>query len=150
MISASCFSFVSAIGLVKTWGDQMKLGYTLFYVDDVAQTMDFYARAFGLEKGMFHDNDYGEMVTGETKLGFVAHQLAESHGFEYERAQRAKKPSAFEIAFVTDDVEAAYAKAVKAGALALSAPKAKPWGQLVSYVRDCNGFLVEICSPVSF
>jgi lactoylglutathione lyase len=128
----------------------MKLGYTLLCVDDVAQTMDFYARAFGLEKGMLHENVYGEMVTGETKLGFVVHQVAQSHGFEYEHAQLAKKPSAFEIAFITDDVEAAYAKAVKAGALALSAPKAKPWGQLVSYVRDCNGFLLEICSPVTF
>jgi lactoylglutathione lyase len=24
----------------------------------------------------------------------------------------------------------------------------KPWGQKVSYVRDLNGCLVEVCSPV--
>lgn len=128
----------------------MKLGYTLLYVDDVAQTMDFYARAFGLEKGLVHEDVYGEMVTGETKLGFFVHKVAASHGFEYEHADLKKKPAAFEITFITDDVEAAYARALRAGALGVCAPLAKPWGQLVSYVRDCNGFLVEICSPVSF
>lgn len=60
----------------------MKLGYTLFYVDDVAGSMDFYQRAFGLEKGFFHESgQYGEMVTGETKLGFVHHETASSHDF---------------------------------------------------------------------
>jgi lactoylglutathione lyase len=51
----------------------MKLGYTLLYVDDVLKTMDFYEKAFGLARGFAHENQYGEMVTGETKLGFVAH-----------------------------------------------------------------------------
>jgi hypothetical protein len=26
--------------------------------------------------------------------------------------------------------------------------KQKPWGQTVGYVRDPDGFLVEICSPI--
>jgi uncharacterized glyoxalase superfamily protein PhnB len=55
---------------------------------------------------------------------------------------------AVEVAFVTDDVEAAFAGAVKAGAVPVAQPKHKPWGQLVAYVRDLNGFLVEICSPM--
>lgn len=126
----------------------MKLAYTLFYVDDVQKTMNFYSTAFGLEKGMAHEDQYGEMITGETKIGFVNHQTAGSHGFAYLKADSKKDPFAFEIGFVTTDVEAAYKKAVKAGATAVSSPKKKPWGQVVSYVRDCNGFLVEICSPM--
>lgn len=126
----------------------MKLGYTLFYVDDVQKTMSFYAAAFGLEKGFSHENQYGEMITGETKLGFVNHETAGSHGFEYEKSQLQKKPFACEIGLVTADVEAAYKKALSAGAVASSPPTTKPWGQVVSYVRDCNGFLVEICSPM--
>ena len=39
--------------------------------------------------------------------------------------------------------------ALAAGATAVRAPAKKPWGQIVSYVRDNNGFLVEICSPVT-
>jgi predicted enzyme related to lactoylglutathione lyase len=126
----------------------MKLGYTLFYVDDVNKTMDFYEKAFGLVKGFAHENQYGEMVTGETKLGFVDHKTAGSHGFEYVRARTIDKPFAFEIGLVTEDVQGAFKKAVAAGATSVSEPKTKPWGQVVSYVRDCNGFLVELCSPM--
>jgi predicted enzyme related to lactoylglutathione lyase len=111
--------------------------------------MDFYERAFGLKKGFSHENQYGEMLTGETKLGFVNHETASAHGFEYEKSNLEKKPSAFEIGFVTKDVEAAFNAAINAGATSVSEPKTKPWGQVVCYVRDCNGFLVEICSPMT-
>ena len=127
----------------------MKLGYTLFYVDDVEKTMNFYSSAFSLEKGFLHESkQYGEMITGETKLGFVHHDTAGSHGFRYEKSSPDKTPFGVEVGFVTKDVEAVYKKAVSAGALGVSEPKTKPWGQVVSYVRDCNGFLVEICSPM--
>lgn len=126
----------------------MKLGYALFYVDDVLETMDFYEKAFGLKKGFAHGNQYGEMITGQTKLGFVHHETARSHGFEYEKSDLKKSPAAFEIGLVTPDVEAAFRAAVNAGAMAVREPETKPWGQVVAYVRDCNGFLVEICSPV--
>lgn len=127
----------------------MKLGYTLFYVDDVEKTMNFYVSAFGLEKGFLHESkQYGEMLTGETKIGFVHHDTAGSHGFEYEKSNPTGKPFAFEIGFLTKDVDASYKKALSSGAVAVSAPKTKPWGQVVAYVRDCNGFLVEICSPM--
>ena len=128
----------------------MKLGYTLFYVDDVVKSMDFYETAFGLTKGFLHEShQYGEMATGETKIGFVHHETAGSHGFEYERVSVKGKPFAFEVGLVTNDVDGAFKKAVENGAVPVSPPKTKPWGQVVSYVRDCNGFLVEICSPMS-
>lgn len=127
----------------------MKLGYILLYVDNVETTMDFYEKAFGLKKGFIDPTkQYGEMISGEAKLGFVHHDTAMSHGFEYEKMNIEKKPAAFEIGFVIDDVTAAFEKAVQAGAQSVSAPKTKPWGQKVSYVKDCNGFLVEICSPM--
>lgn len=127
----------------------MKLGYTLLYVGDVESTMNFYEKAFGLEKGFLHESlQYGEMSTGETKLGFVHHETASSHGFAYDKMELARKPPAFEIGFVATDVQKAYDRAVKAGAVSLQSPQTKPWGQVVSYVRDCNGFLVEICSPM--
>lgn len=126
----------------------MKLGYTLFYVDDVIKTMNFYEKAFGIQKGFLHEDQYGEMLTGETKLGFVNHKTASSHGFAYEKSNLKKNPFCFELGFVTDNVELAFKKAVEAGSAVVSEPKTKPWGQVVSYVRDCNGMLVEICSPI--
>ena len=44
--------------------------------------------------------------------------------------------------------EAAYTKALSAGAISIKEPLAKPWGQIVAYVRCPDGTLVEICSPV--
>jgi catechol 2,3-dioxygenase-like lactoylglutathione lyase family enzyme len=49
---------------------------------------------------------------------------------------------------VTDQVEAAHAKALAHGATELAAPVAKPWGQVVSYVRAPDGCLIELCSPM--
>jgi uncharacterized glyoxalase superfamily protein PhnB len=49
---------------------------------------------------------------------------------------------------VSDDVAGAYARAVAAGAAAVQEPRQKPWGQTVGYVRDLNGVLVELCSPL--
>ena len=46
------------------------------------------------------------------------------------------------------DVEAAFKRAVEAGAQPWYEPAKQAWGQTVSYVRDPNGFLVEICSPL--
>ncbi len=127
----------------------MKLGYTLLYVDDVEKTMVFYANAFGLEIGFLHESkQYGEMKTGDTKLGFVHHDTAGSHGFKYEKLSLKALAPGFEISLVADDVEKAFERAVKAGAVATSKPTQKPWGQVVSYVRDCNGMLVEICSAM--
>jgi lactoylglutathione lyase len=127
----------------------VKLGYTLLYVDDVEKTMTFYAKAFGLELGFLHESkQYGEMKTGDTKLGFVHHDTAGSHGFKYEKLSPKSIAPGVEIGLVTDDVEKVFAQAVAAGAIATSKPARKPWGQLVSYVRDCNGMLVEICSAM--
>ncbi|NQY99874.1 MAG: VOC family protein [Bdellovibrionales bacterium] len=127
----------------------MKLGYNLLYVENVSDTMNFYEQAFGLSKGFLHpEGDYGEMQTGDTKLGFVSHNLAGSHGFHYKKQTADSELPSFEIGFVTDDVEKAFKTAIDNGAKGVKEPVKKPWGQTISYVTDNNGFLIEICSPV--
>ena len=126
----------------------MKFGYTIMYVNDVEQTVAFYEAAFGLSRLFIHEGGYAEMDTGDTKLAFVSVEVAKTIGVPF-REPSADGPShPIEVALVTDDVAAAFAQAVSAGAEAISEPRDKPWGQTVSYVRDTNGFLVEICSPV--
>jgi uncharacterized glyoxalase superfamily protein PhnB len=126
----------------------MKFGYTLLYVEDVEKTVVFYESAFGLQRKLLHENGYGELDTGATTLGFVSREVVESNVVEYTRPDPNGPAPAVEIAFVTDDVAAAYEKAVKTGAAAVAPPKEKPWGQTVAYVRDLNGFLVELCTAV--
>jgi len=52
------------------------------------------------------------------------------------------------VAFVPENVDAANARAVAAGAVEVKGQTLKPWGQNVAYVRCPDGNLVELCSPV--
>ena len=126
----------------------MKFGYTILYVKDVEKTVAFYESAFGLKRKFVHDSGYGEMDTGEAKLAFASVDLATSNGVSFIPANPEGPSPAVEVAFVTEDVADAFAVAVNAGAVPVAQPKQKPWGQVVAYVRDLNGFLVEICSPM--
>ena len=38
---------------------------------------------------------------------------------------------------------------INLGATITEIPKTKPWGQVVAYIRDLVGFLIEICTPIS-
>lgn len=128
----------------------MKLGYTIIYVADLAATVKFYETAFGLTCRFAHEGgDYAEMDTGETVLAFAHETLAGYNGFEITPNRAAEKPAGFELCFVTNDVTRAYQTALAAGALDVKTPTQKPWGQTVGYVRDLNGCLVEIASPVT-
>ena len=128
----------------------MRFGYTILYVADVAAAIDFYERAFGFSRRFVSDDaSYGELETGETTLAFASHEQAGSvlaGGFRPIAA--AEPPAGIEIGFVTDDVEAAWHRALEAGAVKVISPRVKPWGQTVAYVRDPEGMLVEICTPV--
>jgi len=57
-------------------------------------------------------------------------------------------PAGWEICFVTENVQRSFDTAVQAGASPVISPVEKPWGRTISYVRDLNGCLVEIASPV--
>lgn len=121
--------------------------YTIFYVDDVTATIDFYERAFDLKRTFIHESgDYGELATGETKLAFSSTSLMQQLGKNPGKPDR--KIPCFEIAFETDDVASALNRAIAAGAELVQEARDEPWGQTTSYVYDPNGYLVEICSPI--
>ena len=128
----------------------MKFGYTIIYVPDVSASLTFFEEAFGFPRRFLHESGtYGELETGETTLAFAAHQLGEMNlPSGHVAAHASVQPLGMEVAFVTPDVAKAHQKAVSAGAKELSAPIAKPWGQVVSYVRCPDGTLVELCTPV--
>ncbi|MBP7702148.1 MAG: VOC family protein [Phenylobacterium sp.] len=126
----------------------MKLRYTIFYVDDVQSSVAFYRQAFGLDVRRVHGaGDYVELETGATSLSFCSRKLMDELGKP--TSSPAIGAPTFEIAFETDDVGGAFQRAVANGAKTISAPESMPWGQTVSYVADPDGYLVEICSPVS-
>ncbi len=128
----------------------MRFGWTIVYVPDVAEAVGFYERAFGLSRRFVHESGaFAEMETGATRLAFATDGTAEElvpGGFR--RNSPDDLPAGIEIALVTDDVAAAYDRAVAAGAVAVAPPAQKPWGQTVSYVRDLNGVLVELATEM--
>jgi len=129
----------------------VKFGYTILYVKDVAKTASFYVKAFGFEQRFISpDNSYSELVTGETTLSFASIDLAQSNlkdGFIISDPNQ--KPFAIEIGLTTDNVDETVKAAIEAGASLVAEPKTKPWGQIVAYIRDLDGFLIEICTPMA-
>lgn len=128
----------------------MKFGYTIIYVPDVAASLNFFEQAFGFSRRFLDESGtYGELETGATTLAFADHTLAQINlPSGHVAAHESELPLGIEIGFVTDDVESAHAFALGAGAREVAAPKAKPWGQVVSYVRCPDGTLVELCTPM--
>ncbi len=128
------------------------LGYVVLYVKDVSASLTFYEEAFGLSR-RFYNNDngkaYGEMNAGAARLAFYSFELAKTQFKDgFVTASPDKAPLGFEIALVTADVPALFARAVKAGATEVSKPEAKPWGQTVACLRDTDGHIVELCTPL--
>ena len=131
----------------------VSLGYVIYYVPDVARTINFYSSAFGLEvRFVTPEGDYGELVTGTTTLSFASDGLAHTNldaagGFTSVNATPA--PIGASITLVTEDVPAAVVAATEAGAQVYVAPVDKPWGQTVAYVVDPDGILVELATPIT-
>ncbi|HMC84503.1 MAG TPA: VOC family protein [Chitinophagaceae bacterium] len=128
----------------------IKFAYTIFYVKDVENSISFYEKVFGFKrKFIAPENEYGELDTGSTTLSFAAIKLAKtnlSKGFM--QSNKSEKPFGIEIGFTTDDVEGFFKSAIKHGASEEEKAKTKPWGQVVAYIRDPDGFLIEICTPM--
>lgn len=129
----------------------LKFAYSIFYVQDVIKTIEFYEKAFGFKRTFVADTaEFGQLDTGSTSLSFSTIELMNGEipgGFIASDIK--KQPLGVEVAFATENVEQVYEAAINAGAIEVSRPAVKPWGQTVGYVRDINGFLVEICTPIN-
>jgi catechol 2,3-dioxygenase-like lactoylglutathione lyase family enzyme len=127
----------------------VRFGYTILYVSDVPASLDFYERALGQRRRFLHESgQYAELDTGDTALALAAHELAAANlPGVYRPADARDSTPAFEVCFVTRDVQRAFDRAITEGAEAVTPPQTKPWGQDVAYVRDPDGNLVELASP---
>lgn len=128
----------------------MTYAYTILYVENVSETIEFYERVFGFSrKFITPEKDYGELLTGETTIAFASIALGHSNfksGFE--KSNNSGKPFGVALAFTTDNIEMDFQNALNMGATEFEPLTEKPWGQKVGYVRDNNGFLIEICTPI--
>jgi catechol 2,3-dioxygenase-like lactoylglutathione lyase family enzyme len=130
----------------------MQLGYVILYVADVESSVRFYERAFGLSRRFVSpEGDYGELDTGGTTLAMAAATLAASNlasAGGYAELDATAPPPGVSLTLVTADVPAALRLALEAGATPYVDTHDMPWGQTVAYVRDPDGVLVELATPM--
>ncbi|MDT8429742.1 MAG: VOC family protein [Pseudomonadales bacterium] len=128
---------------------RLRFGATVIYLeDDIKETLEFYSEAFGFEISYYDENlRFGELNTGDTSIMLASYEAGEVMAGAAFSEWIARKPTSVEIAFLTDDVPAAYAKALAAGATSAQEPKTFPWGQTAAYVFSIEGTLVGILTP---
>ena len=128
--------------------DTARLGWVIVYVPDVTAAIEFYEKAFGARARLHRGGR--ELRRAEDRRDEArVRQRAEgdSHFEGGFRRPDPDQPFNFEVALVFDDPAAAFARAVETGASRTAEPKEQPWGQVVAYVRDPFGTLVEMASP---
>lgn len=128
----------------------IKFSHIIFYVSDVKETAAFFEEAFRFKVKFMHESkEYAELDTGEVSISFASEKLGASNlpdGFQKQDLK--SPPFACEIALTTDDVQRDFNHAVDLGATEVAQPAEKPWGQVVGYIRDPNGILIEIGSQL--
>lgn len=115
---------------------------------DVAAAVSFYERAFGLKRRMATPA-FAQLETGTVALAFGAESNERAElplGFAFHESRPGSPAAGVQVSFASDDVQAAFDRAVAADCAPVVAPKRQPWGQVVSRVRDLNGVLVSIVS----
>lgn len=128
----------------------IQYAYTILYVTSVEDSILFYEKAFGFQrKFIAPDQTYGELSSGAVTIAMAEKNVASknfSDGFTPSSLQI--RPFGIELGFTVENVDYALEKALQAGAKLVELPIIKPWGQTVAYIRDVDGFLIELCTPM--
>ena len=125
----------------------MRHALTILAVDDVARAARFYETTFGWKRRV-DVPVYVEFDTGDgPRLGVYLRR-----GFAVNtRCDPAPRvvgaTTATELYFVVDDVDAAVARALAAGARMLSPCAPRDWGDDVAYVEDPDGNVIAFARP---
>ncbi|CAM6108231.1 unnamed protein product [Calypogeia fissa] len=127
-----------------------KFAYTVVYVNDVGQSVEFYKKAFGISvRRLDHSQRWGELDSGETTIAFTPleqRETAITGGVQ--TADLGEPRHNVELALNFDNVDEAFKHAVAMGAVPVAQPEDKPWSQRVGYVRDINGVMLRLGSHV--
>lgn len=117
--------------------------YVVMIVDDLDRSVRFYADVLGLPLG-HRSGPYAQFSTGATRISLYERDaMSGTLGVDCLRPPPRDAPG-FELGFKVDDVDAAYAELIEAGAEGVTPPRDRPWGQRTAYVRDPDGHLIEL------
>lgn len=127
-----------------------RLVSSVLHVANVERAVRFYGAAFGFRRRFVDELGlYAETDAGTTTLAFTEREFAQRQAVPTQTLAADGPPPPSEIAVAVDDVQTAVDLAVRAGARLERAAETKYWGQTVAYVRDPDGHLVQICTPLN-
>lgn len=123
------------------------LDYVVLIVAQLERSLSFYTETLGLE--LQHRADaYAQIRAGTTRLALYTRDAMEETLGEPLDVPSTSAPS-FELGFKVTDCDAAFAELVAAGAPPVTRPTTRPWGQRTAYVRDPDGYLIELAQDLA-
>ncbi len=127
----------------------LQLSHMIYYVENVQKSIDFFTTALGIPIHFAHESGcYVELKTGETKLAFVKEEFVEETFPQGFYKSSTSTPLGCAPTLTTRDLEQVFEQCLKYGAEEVCPPTKKPWGQTVAYIRDPNGVLIELATPM--
>lgn len=122
------------------------LDYLVLVVTDIERSVVFWRDVIGAEH-QHTSGPYAQFSVGQVRLGlFQADAMAETLGRDVGVPGPGR--SGFEVGFLVEDVDEAYDDLVASGAVAVTAPGDRAWGQRTAYVADPDGYLIELVRPL--
>ncbi|GAA2598091.1 hypothetical protein GCM10009863_09320 [Streptomyces axinellae] len=134
-------------GTARPAAEVVRYGQPSLYAENIDTMLDFYRDAFGFRVD-FRYPGTGAAVFGTVSLGdsyfltFATYEVIKD-STPLRHIGPAKRKQG-EIVVIGADVDALYAKALKAGAKSLMAPRDQAWGERSAYVADPEGNLVQL------
>lgn len=124
----------------------MRRVHTILYVRDQAASRDFYRTVLEREPTL----DVPGMTEIEMSPGHVLGLMPE-HGItrllgDAVDPSRLRGAGRAELYVVVDDVDAAHARALRAGAVELAPAALRDWGDVVAYSADRDGYVIAFAS----
>jgi lactoylglutathione lyase len=120
----------------------LRLVFVALQASDLQASVRFYRDAIGVPLQLGDDDAPVDRWIGGTHEEFSWREGAYLH-FAIFQAARGEQSQRTQVGFYVDDVEAAHAKAMAAGAKVLHSPREEPWGRTARY-EDPDGNIVGL------
>ncbi|HEV3182333.1 MAG TPA: VOC family protein [Steroidobacteraceae bacterium] len=133
---------------IKAIPDGYRTATPYLIVKGAAEAIEFYKRAFGATEMLRMADPQGRVGHAEIKIGDSVIMLADEHPNMGYRSPRALGGSSVSILLYLEDVDAVFARAVKAGAKALRPVTNQFYGDRSGTLEDPFGHVWTIATHV--
>lgn len=119
------------------------LGYVVLFVENLERSLAFYTQRLGLPV-RHRAEGYVELAVEGPKFGLLERWRLPALVGEAESGTPPSGTHESEVAFLVDNIDEVYARLCALGVAFLRAPEDRPWGQRTAYLKDPDGYLIEL------